>query len=204
MRIVPTGEIEKALRVANRIPGLYRRQEAEFLYRLGRRKGNLVELGCWMGRTTAILLQAAAIWGAQLTTVDAFTAMHGGRKAATARRWEANLKKVGLKPPRLLEMTTDEAAAIYPREANIGLLFIDAAHGYENVQRDLANWTQRIKIGGVVALHDMFFPSITGVCQAVTDWWCAERDEAVEPPRFSPRWELVGQRDYTIAFKRRR
>lgn len=198
MRIVPTVEIEKALKVANQIPGLYRRREAEFLYRLGRRKGNLVELGCWMGRTTAILLQAAAIWGAELTTVDAFTAMPNGRKAATARRWEANLKKVGLKPPRLLAMTTDEAAAVYPQEAQIGLLFIDAAHGRQAVDRDLANWTPRIKIGGVVALHDMFFPSITGVCQAVVAWWCTERDEA------GPKWQLIGQRDYTIAFRRLR
>lgn len=194
--IVPAVEIKKALKTANRIPGLYGQHEAAFLYSLARRRGNLVELGCWMGRTTAILLQAAAIWGAELTTVDAFTPMPNGRKAATAKRWAANLKKAGLKPPRLLAMTTDEAAEIYPKDANISLLFIDAAHGREAVDRDLANWTPRIKPGGVVALHDMFFPSITGICQAVVAGWCAERDEA------GPKWSLVGQRDYTIAFRR--
>lgn len=196
MMIVPSAEIKRALAIAHQIPGLYRQSEAAFLYRLARRRGNLVELGCWMGRTTAILLQAAAIWSAQLTTVDAFTAMPNGRKAATAKRWAANLKKVGLTPPRLLEMTTDEAAEVYPRELSISLLFIDAAHGREAVDRDLANWTPRIKVGGIVALHDMFFPSITGVCQAVVAWWCAERDEA------GPKWKLIGQQDYTIAFRR--
>jgi predicted O-methyltransferase YrrM len=190
--MVPTVEIKKALKTANRIPGLYGQREAAFLYSLARRRGNLVELGCWMGRTTAILLQAAAIWNAQLTTVDAFTAMPNGRKAASAKRWAANLKKVGLTPPRLLEMTTDEAAEVYPKEPSISMLFVDAAHGREAVDRDLLNWTPRIKVGGVVALHDMFYPSITGVCQAVVNWWSTAR------------WEYIRQRDYTIAFRRMR
>jgi predicted O-methyltransferase YrrM len=196
--IVPRAELKQALSIANQIPGLYRQEEAAFLYRLARRRGNLVELGCWMGRTTAIMLQAAAIWGADLTTVDAFTPMPNQRKAATPIRWRANLKKVGLKPPKLLVMTTDEAAEVYSKEQNISFLFIDAAHGRDAVSADLANWTPRIKLGGVVALHDMFFPSITGVCQAVIDWWCVERDDA------GAKWEILGLRDYTIAFKRKR
>jgi len=190
--IVPSAEIKRALAIAHQIPGLYRQSEAAFLYRLARRRGNLVELGCWMGRTTAIMLQAAAIWGAELTTVDAFTAMPNQRKRATPERWRANLKDIGLIPPNLLAMTTNEAAEVYSNEQIISLLFIDANHTREQVSRDLANWTPRIKIGGVVALHDMFYSSITGVCLAVVNWWSTAR------------WEYIGQRDYTIAFRRMR
>lgn len=196
--MIPKSEIKKALETAGRVPGLYGRQESEFLYRLARRKGSLVELGCWMGRTTALLLQAAAVWNASLTTVDAFTPMPGKRQAATPDRWRANLRKVNLTPPRLLAMTTDQAAEVYPAEAQIALCFVDAAHGLSAVQSDLAHWAPRVKVGGVVALHDMFFPSITGVCQAVTAWWCAERDAS------GPKWKLLGLRDYTIAFRRLR
>ena len=195
---VPVEEIKKALDKSFSIPGLYRRQEAAFLYKLARRKGNLVELGCWMGRTTSIMLQAASIWHAQLTTVDAFTPMPNDRKSATPERWQKNLKKIGLTPPNLLAMTTNEAITIYPHDQEIALLFIDAHHGYLSVMFDLINWTPLIKIGGCVALHDMFFPSITGVCQAVTEWWCKERDEN------DPRWKYIGQRDFTIAFQRQR
>lgn len=191
-------EVQAALDVANKIPGLYRKDEAAFLYRLARRRGHLVELGCWMGRTTAILLQAARVWGADVTTVDAFTPMPNGRTAATPERWAANLRKVGLTPPALLAMTTDEAATVYPADREIALLFIDAAHGRDEVARDLANWTPRVKVGGVVALHDMFYPSITGVASAVAAWWEAERDGT------EPRWQLVGLHDFTIAFKRLR
>jgi predicted O-methyltransferase YrrM len=189
-------EIHQALSIAYQVPGLYRRGEGAFLYRLARRKGILVELGCWMGRTTAILLQAAAVWGAQLTTVDAFTPMPSQRKRATPKHWRANLEGIGLAPPTLLAMTTDEASTVYPQEQNISLLFIDALHTREQVRRDLANWTPRVHIGGVVVLHDMFYPSITGVCMAVADWWTDERD------KLKPRWQYIGQRDYTIAFKR--
>jgi predicted O-methyltransferase YrrM len=194
---VPVEEIKMALDKSFSIPGLYRRQEAAFLYKLARRRGKLVELGCWMGRTTSIMLQASRIFHAQLTTVDAFTAMPNDRKAATPERWQKNLKKIGLTPPTLLAMTTNEAITIYPHDQEIALLFIDAHHGYLSVMFDLINWTPLIKIGGCVALHDMFFPSITGVCQAVTEWWCKERDGN------DPRWELIGQRDFTIAFRRK-
>lgn len=196
--IIPAVEIKQALTIANQIPGLYRRGEAAFLYRLARRRGNLVELGCWMGRTTAILLQAAAVWGAKLTTVDAFTPMPNQRKASSPKRWQSNIEDVGLIPPNLLVMTTDAAAEVYPNEQIISMLFIDANHTREQVSRDLVNWTSRIKIGGVVALHDMFYPSITGVCLAVVDWWSAARDGK------SVTWGYIGQRDYTIAFQRMR
>jgi predicted O-methyltransferase YrrM len=196
--IVPVKELKHALETAWKIPGLYGRAEAAFLYRLSRRRGNLVEMGCWMGRTTAIMLQAGAVWNADLTTIDAFTPMPNKRKAATPAQWRAHLHKVGLKPPKLLAMTTDEAAEAYPKDQNIAFLFIDASHVREAVVSDLTNWTSRIKPGGVVALHDMFYPSITGVCQAVTDWWCSERDDK------GAIWKCLGLQDYTIAFKRMR
>jgi len=190
-------EIRQALAVADQIQKWgFRRSESTYLYRLARRKGFLVELGCWMGRTTAIMLQAAAIFGAELTTVDVFTRTPHKGKRATPKLWRSNLKDVGLTPPKLLAMTTDEAALVYPKDQKISLLFIDAGHGREQVRRDLANWTPRVKIGGVVALHDMFYPSITGVCLAVADWWSASRDEK------RPYWKYIGQRDFTIAFQR--
>lgn len=187
-------ELAEAMARAWRIPGLYRKGEGRFLYQLGRRKGNFVELGCWMGRTTAILLQAARVWGASVTTVDPFVELPNGMTQATAERWSRNLRGIGLEPAELLEMTSDAAAQVYDRE--VALLFIDADHSRGAVASDLANWTPLVKAGGVVALHDMFYPSVTGVCQAVAAWWSRERDGK------SPRWELIGQYDYTIAFRR--
>jgi len=91
------------------IPGHFGKLEAKFLYSLARRRGNLVEIGCWQGRTTIIMQMAAQKWGAHLTTVDPF-----GRERMPPRyrklphspeNWRINLMKVGLKPPALLHMT---------------------------------------------------------------------------------------------------
>lgn len=191
---IPKKEIQAAVATAWKIPGLYRKGEAEFLYRLARRKGNLVEIGCWMGRTTSILLQAAQVWGASLTTIDPFGPMPHGHARATPARWRKNLTGLGLQPPALLEMESDQAAGVYQDE--IALLFIDGDHSRDAVRSDLHHWPPKVKVGGVVALHDMFYPSVTGVCEAVVDWWLCERDDT------GPRWELVGQVDFTIAFER--
>lgn len=189
-------ELERAVEIAWKVPGLYRKDEARFLYRLARRKGSFVELGCWMGRSTAILLQAAKQWGAGVTSVDPFVHIPTQGTQASAERWRSNLKKVGLEPPTLLEMTSDAAAAVY-KTKDVALVFIDADHSEKAVASDLAKWTPKIKVGGVVALHDMFYPSVTGVCQAVAKWWSKERDVLREP-----KWELIGLHDFTIAFRR--
>jgi len=189
-------EVKKAVTLAFKIPGLYRRDEAAFLYRLARRRGTLVEIGCWMGRTTSILLQAAKPWHARVVTIDPFTPMPNSRDAGSAARWRRNLARVGLEPGALMPCTSDEAAAQWTEP--VAMVFIDGDHNYAAVRRDLDNWTRLVKVGGVVALHDMFFPSITGVCQAVAEWWSEARQGTL------PAWELVGLHDYTIAFKRMR
>jgi predicted O-methyltransferase YrrM len=188
-------EAAQALRVAWKIPGLYRKAEAGFLYRLARRRGTLVEIGCWMGRTTSLMVQAANVWHARVVSIDPFGPMPNGHAQASSERWRSNLRRVGLVPPQLMEMGSDQAAAEWSDE--ISFLFIDGDHSRAAVQSDLEKWTPFVKVGGVVALHDMFYPSITGVCLTVAEWWSAARNGSGKP-----RWQFVGLHDFTIAFKR--
>lgn len=186
-------EITAALNRAWRIPGMYGRNEGGFLYRLARRKGNLVEIGSYMGRTTAIMLQAAAVWGASLTSIDNFTTTQPGIPIpATPAKWRNYLKAAGLEPPELLAMTSTQAAKRY--EKPISLLFIDGDHAYRTVRSDLRNWTPKIQVGGYLLLHDMFFHSVNGVCRAVVEWW--------KEPKPPDRWKCLGLVGYTIAFAR--
>lgn len=185
-------ELNVMIAKAWQVPGLYGKEEAEFLYRLARRKGNLVEIGCWQGRTTIILALAAKAWKAHLTTIDPFGKRHMparyAKREATPEKWAVNLRKVGIEPPELLSMTSTQALKHYSRE--IALLFLDGNHEYRQVRADLRHWTPKVKVGGYVVLHDMFFPSIPGVARAVIDWWDGRQ------------WRLVGQRQWTIAFQR--
>jgi len=177
------------------IPGLFHRREAEFLCALANRPGDKVELGCWMGRSTSIILQAQAGLAGALVSVDPFVAMPAGIERASAAKWRKNLTGLGLVPPLLLEMTSDAAAADWNRP--LSFLFIDGDHGYQAVAADLKNWARHVVVGGVVALHDMFFPSIPGVAQAVGEWWAGARDS-----NEAPRWRLAGLAEYLIAFER--
>jgi hypothetical protein len=190
---IPEREIDAAVKKAFAMPGLYGRDEARFLYKLARRKGNFVEIGVWMGRTTALLQQAAQVWGATLTSIDPFIPIKG-RAIASPERWAANLKRQNITPPTLHVAPSAEIAAGWTEP--LALVFIDGAHDYAAVLRDLQLWTPFIVSGGTVALHDMFGPLIPGVAEAVNVWWQSEHDD------WKARWQCLGQVNLTVAFRR--
>jgi len=46
------------------------------------------------------------------------------------------------------------------------MVYIDAAHDYENVKKDILVWLPKVKQGGIIAGHDVI---IGGVKQAVVE-----------------------------------
>ena len=187
-------ESEKAAKLAMCVPGQIRYAECVFLYRLGRRISNVVEIGCLHGRSTAVLVQAAKVFKADVTSVDPFYITPGMKQQSSPEQWKKNLESVGLNAPHLLAMESHAAAQVYDKE--IGFLFIDGNHDYEHVKEDIADWAPKIKIDGVIAFHDMFMPHISGVAQAVTEWWLSIFDIR------NVTWKLEGMTDFTIAFRR--
>jgi len=49
---------------------------------------------------------------------------------------------------------------------SLDLVYIDAAHDYENVKKDISFWLPKIRLNGIIAGHDITIP---GVSQAVTE-----------------------------------
>ena len=187
-------ESRQAARCAMEIPGQIRSSEAEFLYRLARRKGNIVEIGCLFGRSTSVLVQAAAVFGAEVTSVDPFYKTANTDQISSPELWRKNLEGLRLTPPKLMPMPSHAAAKFY--EDEIAFLFMDGGHGYETVSQDIADWIPKIKESGVVAFHDMFMPHLDGVARAVTEWWLAVFDAK------APVWKLEGMVGHTIAVRR--
>jgi predicted O-methyltransferase YrrM len=183
-----------AAQKAIEIPGQIREEEAAFLYRMARRKGEIVEIGCLFGRSTSAIAQASAVFGANLTTIDPFFMTPNTDKRSSPDVWKNNLIKQGLTVPNLLHMKSHEAAAMYEKE--IAFLFIDGGHSYETVRQDIADWVPQVKVSGVVALHDMFMPHLDGITRAVTEWWLDVFDAN------NPVWKLEGMVAHTIAFRR--
>jgi len=187
-------ESRQAARLAMKIDGQIRETEAAYLYKLARRKGNLVEIGCLFGRSTSALVQGASVFGAEVTSVDPFYKTPNTDKLSSPEIWRSNLKSQGFEPPELLVMTSHEAATIYDKE--ISFLFVDGGHSYADVRQDIADWLPKIKVSGYIAFHDMFMPHIKGVTRAVTEWWLSVFDIK------NTTWKYEQMVDFMIAFRR--
>lgn len=56
-------------------------------------------------------------------------------------------------------MTSMEAVRTYENRS-LDFVFIDACHNYEEVLKDLHGWWRKIRLGGVLAGHDLWFPEV--------------------------------------------
>ena len=64
--------------------------------------------------------------------------------------------------------TSIEVSALYEDES-LDFVFIDAAHDYDNVKKDISAWFPKVKKGGVIAGHD--YTSAAGVKLAVDEFF---------------------------------
>ena len=51
-------------------------------------------------------------------------------------------------------------AAKYYDDESLDFVFIDAAHDYENVRKDITAWLPKVKKGGIIAGHDYNHPDV--------------------------------------------
>jgi hypothetical protein len=70
-------------------------------------------------------------------------------------------------------------------EGEFDLVFIDADHSYEAVKRDWRDWTPKLKIGGLIALHDS--RPVPGRCPESCGPVRLVRELGPSPPGFEER-----------------
>jgi predicted O-methyltransferase YrrM len=76
----------------------------------------------------------------------------------------------------VIKGTSAENAELF-KEGYFDMIFIDAAHDFENVSRDIRNYYPKLKSPGTMLLHD-YQAAYPGVQQAVHEH-CGEPDEVV-------------------------
>jgi len=132
--------------------------------------GTFVELGAWLGKSSAYLCDKAT--GKQITIIDTWkgspnelTTTH---KLATEvdiyQMFKANM---GERKYKSIKATSKAASKKFADES-LDVVFIDLTHTYEAVKEDIALWLPKVKKGGYLAGDD-YHENWQGVIQAVDE-----------------------------------
>lgn len=146
----------------------------------GEGEGAIVEIGSWMGKSTAWLAAGSAARGRE--TVHAIDTFEGSpehqdttvlrEEGTTYHRFTDNLERVGLFDRVTPIVATSLKAAAGWDGSPVRLLFIDGDHSYEAVKADLEAWLPFVVPGGYVVFDDVIdaFPGVQRlVAEATAD-----------------------------------
>jgi cephalosporin hydroxylase len=77
-----------------------------------------------------------------------------------------NLRVCGVYDHVTIIASTSEIASQLFADYSVDACFVDADHHYESAKKDLALWFRKIKLGGMLAGHDLYTPDVN---RAITD-----------------------------------
>jgi SAM-dependent methyltransferase len=141
----------------------------------------VVEVGCWMGKSTACLAQlckasakdivvyAVDTWqGSNEETHREIIAKLAEKEMTLRDMFDQNMTMCGVSREILpLQMTSIEASSLL-QDKSIDFVMLDASHTYPDVKQDIEHWLPKIKKGGIISGDD-YCPSWQGVVDAVNE-----------------------------------
>lgn len=157
-------DIRSTKQYVREIGGWLSDQDGEALYLLARQvpQGQtIVEIGSWQGKSTIWLAKGSLAGnGNSVYAIDP----HCGSESHL-NEGEANTEDVFHENMRKAEvdhivvpLVRKSNEAIRTWKQDIGLLWIDGTHEYEEVKRDFQLWEPYLSSFGVVAFHDRLHP----------------------------------------------
>jgi predicted O-methyltransferase YrrM len=132
--------------------------------------GSFVELGSWLGKSSAYLCDKST--HQNVTIVDSFKGtteyLDSYYKLAKTRDiYKLFLENMGGRKYKAIKATSKTAAKKFANES-IDVVFIDLDHSYKAVKEDIKLWLPKVKKGGYIAGDD-YHPNWPGVIQAVDE-----------------------------------
>lgn len=156
------------------IPNSNRETLARLFYLLGFTQG--AEIGVERALYSDVLLRENPLLS--LTCVDAWRAYRGYRDHVNQGKLDGfyaqaqeRLAPYGTRVRFIRAFSLDAAAQIPDR--SLDFVYIDAAHDFASVTADIAAWSKKVRVGGIVAGHDYIkakLPSLMQVPQVIHGW----------------------------------
>jgi predicted O-methyltransferase YrrM len=153
------------------IDGWFNHQAAyDFLLKQVPEGGSFVELGAWLGKSSAYLCDKAT--HQNITIIDTWkgspnelTTTH--KLATQVDIYDLFLENMGERKYNVIKGTSKVAAKMFLKES-LDVVFIDLTHTYEAVKEDIKLWLPKVKKGGYIAGDD-YHENWKGVIQAVDE-----------------------------------
>jgi predicted O-methyltransferase YrrM len=152
------------IKAALTVPGWMDQHCLEWLAKKAATRTRIVEVGCWMGRSTAALAENTS---GVVFAVDTWLGSeeHQSEINAHAPDWlyREFLKNMqpyinNLKVAPIRMSSTDAARTLSGEQFD--MVFIDASHDYESVKADIIAWLPLIRLGGIICGHDRNHPPV--------------------------------------------
>jgi MMP 1-O-methyltransferase len=148
------------------VPGMLSPSECEallFATAFSGLRGDVVEIGSWLGRSTLFLAKGCQVSGNGVVhAVDTWKGNAGHERAYTAplekdetihAAFLRNVRSSGLSEFVVPHQMTSEEGMRALR-GPFRMIFIDGCHDYEPVRRDILGWKGHLASGGLLVLHD--------------------------------------------------
>ena len=158
--IITIVNIERALEIS----GWMNEAELRWLAEQAALHTDIVEIGCWMGRSTRALADHAVgtVWAVdtwmgseehQSALVDKHPDWLYQQFCTNLQDRIASLKVVPIR------MESIKAASLLGKNT-FDMVFIDASHDFEAVSADIQAWKSLIRPGGIICGHDRGYPPV--------------------------------------------
>jgi hypothetical protein len=150
-------------------------EELRWLAEQAQKHTRIVEIGCWLGRSTRALADntLGTVWAVDTwhrSSPELLGELDLHPRGWLWAEWQRNLaSRTNVIPVRLNSL---EAAEVL-RGEKFEFVFIDAAHDYRSVCDDILAWSRLVAPSGLLAGHD-YHGDYPGVGKAV-DKLCQER-----------------------------
>jgi len=140
---------------------------------------SFLEIGCYMGKSTAFLLEQIKNSGKKINVhvLDLFDTSHIFQselyegilknEESLERIFDSNMENMGFKPTKHVGLSSSLCKGF--DNNYFKMIFIDGSHDYKSVLEDMNNYYPKLKSGGIFAGHDYTSRDL-GVIKAVKEF----------------------------------